>query len=76
MPTTVSRQELDELRDFINEHIERTGESVTSLAKRAGMTRRMVSELRSGSYPSNPGIDVLQRIGSVLGKRLIWVDAN
>lgn len=74
MPTTVSRQELDELRSLINEHIESTGESVTALAVRAGVARGVVSRLRSGNYPSSPSLEVIKLVGASLGKRISWVD--
>ena len=76
MPTTVSRQELDELRDLINEHIERTGESVTSLAKRAGITRPFMSQLRSGNYPFSPSFDNVKLAAEAIGKKIVWIDAE
>lgn len=74
MPTTVSRQELDELRALINEHLETTGESVTSIAKRAGVGRSVVSNLANGSYRSSPSLEVASMVASAIGKRISWVD--
>lgn len=74
MPTTVSRQELDELRDLINRHIEQSGESVTSIAKRAGVRRAFVSNIRNGNFETTFYLENVRLIGAAIGKRLKWVD--
>lgn len=75
MPTTVSRNELDELRELINAHIEETGESVTAMAERAGVKRWLLTNLRSGKYASSPTLENYQRVLKAIGKRTIIVDA-
>ncbi len=74
MPTIVSKSELDEIKGLINEHIERTGESVTGLAKRAGVRRQFLSQLRSGNFDSTPHFENLKLVLKALGKKFIVVD--
>ncbi len=74
MPTVVSKSELDELKELINQHIEDTGESVGDFAKRCGVNRNFISHLRTGSYTSSPQLENVGRILKALGKRIIIVD--
>lgn len=66
MPTTASQNVLDRLGDLIRQHKERTGETVTNIAKRANVKRGLISQLMSGNYPSSPTLDVLHRICDAL----------
>ncbi len=74
MPSIVSKSELDEIKDLINLHIERTGESVTGLAKRAGVRRQFLSQLRSGNFESTPHFENIGLVLKALGKKFIIVD--
>jgi transcriptional regulator with XRE-family HTH domain len=75
MSTIASREELDDLRELINEFIKTTGESVTSIAERAGVKRQFLSQLRSGSYESSPQLENVKRVAAAIGKKMIWIDA-
>lgn len=70
MPTTVSKVELEQFRKLLNEHFERTGESVTALAERTGVRRERLSLLRSGSRDHSPRFDVISRIARAIGRRI------
>ena len=70
MPTTVSRNELDQLGECIAIYRERTGATVTQIAKEANVKRGMVSQILAGTYPSSPSMDAVKRICSVIGARV------
>ena len=76
MTTTVSRHDLDEVRELLNAFIDRTGESVTSIALRAGVKRQFLSQIRSGSYASSPQFENVVKVCQAIGKRMIFVDAE
>jgi transcriptional regulator with XRE-family HTH domain len=75
MPTTDSRAELDDLREMLENHIDATGETVTAIAKRAGLRRQFVSEFRSGNFEYSPSIEYLKKLAASIGKKMIWIDA-
>lgn len=74
MPTTVSKAELDELRELIEDHIERTGVSVTQVSVETGIRREVISKIRSGKYPSSPTIEIYKKLLSFMGKKWVVVD--
>lgn len=73
MPSTVSQSDLDQLMVLVNEHREQTGESVTAIAARAGVTREQVSRLLSGSYPHGPQFEMVARIAKAVGLKIAFV---
>lgn len=70
MPTTVSKNELDELVELMREYRERTGDSVTAIANKAGLKREMVSRILSGNYASSPSFEVVAKICRVAGVQI------
>ena len=72
MPTTVASQtNLDIVRCLIEEHIERTGETVTAIADQAAVDRKLVSRIRAGNYPSSPSLDVVSRLAAAVGGEVL-----
>ncbi|WP_160149395.1 helix-turn-helix domain-containing protein [Roseiconus lacunae] len=74
VPTTVSKSQLDELRDIIIDHLEESGETVGDFAKRAGVHRNLVQLLKTGDYPSSPTLEKCIRLLEACGKTWIIVD--
>ena len=72
MPTKESKPLLVKLQQLIEDHIEETGESVSSLAKRCEVARTMMSQLRSGKYPYSPQIEIVERIAKACGRTLTF----
>jgi|GEM_PF-2234502 len=70
MPTTVSQDELQQLMGLVTDHLEQTGESVTSLAARAGVRRGQLSQLLSGNYPHAPQFEVVARVAHAINRRI------
>lgn len=76
MPTTVSQPELDQLVEMIRVHRESTGETVNSLAARAGMPPSILSRIIQGTYDSSPSLDRVAALCQAIGKRMTFVDAR
>lgn len=76
MPTTVSQEELDSLVAAIRSHRERTGETVNSLASRAGVPPSILSRIIQGTYESSPSLDRVAALCRAIGKRIAIIDAN
>lgn len=74
--TVVSKSELEELKGFLDAYIESTGESVTEIANRAGVNRRIMSEFRNGSTKGSPQLENYIRTLKAIGKKTIVVDDN
>jgi DNA-binding phage protein len=72
MPTVVSHAELEELMRLVAEYRERTGESVTAIAARAGVPREKVSRLLSGTYPHAPQFEMVSRIAKAVGYKIAF----
>ena len=72
MPTIVSSDELEQLVRLVADHRERTGESVTAIAARAGVPREKVSRLLSGTYPHAPQFEMIARIARAIGYRIAF----
>jgi len=76
MPTTVSHEELEQLVVLLREHRDSTGESVTSIAERAGVRRGQLSQLISGSYAHTPQFEVVCRIARAIGRKVSFPSAD
>jgi transcriptional regulator with XRE-family HTH domain len=76
MPTVVSHAELEELMRLVAEYRDRTGESVTAIADRAGVRRGQLSQLLSGNYPHAPHFEVVAKIANAIGRRVAFVPNN
>ena len=69
MPTAISQSTIDELRALIQDACER-GDNVSSIARRAGLRREMVSGLRNGTYTSSPSLEFVEQLCQAIGCRL------
>jgi DNA-binding phage protein len=72
MPTIVSTDELEALVRLVTDYRERTGESVTAIAARAGVPREKISRLLSGTYPHAPQFEMISRIAKAVGYRIAF----
>lgn len=68
--TTASQEIMEQLAALLNEHRESTGESVTSLAIRAGVDRGQLSRFMSGSYPHGPQFEFVARIANAINVKI------
>lgn len=70
MATDISHDELERLIGIVAEFRERTGESVTSIAARAGVRREHLSRMLSGEYPHGPQFEVVAKLAKAVGRRI------
>ncbi len=67
MPSTVAQNEVEDLIRFINAFRERTGASIAKIANESGVRREILHRIVSRSYGSTPGLDMVVKIGRVVG---------
>lgn len=72
MPTTVSKDELEQFVELVNSYRERTGVSISELARVSEVRRPMLSELLSGTYAHSPTFDIINKIAKACSIRIAF----
>tara|TARA_A100001391_G_C5067424_1_gene277499 strand:+ start:1987 stop:2232 length:246 start_codon:yes stop_codon:yes gene_type:complete len=76
--TKISKSDLAELAELVQEHLVSTGEPVGAFAERAGVNRRFVSQLNNAKDDhlpaSSPQLETVGLILKAIGKKIIFVD--
>lgn len=70
-PLTYAVDEVEQVRSLVNDYIERTGVTVTSIATDAQLPRAFLYRFLSGSYEHSPKYEDICRLLSAVGYRLV-----
>lgn len=68
--TIIDLSSLDQLRQLVRDHQEKSSETLTELAIRAGVSRTLVYRVVNGSYDSSPSYEFVCRLCSALGLKI------
>lgn len=73
MTPTVSQDDLHHLITLVDAYRERTGESISALALRAGVHRGQLNQLITGSYIHAPQFEFVSRLARAVGLQIQFV---
>ena len=65
---------MDQLSDLLNEYLEESEETVSSLARRCGLRREFINRLKTGTLRGSPTFDSVLVLLSSIEKKLVFVD--
>lgn len=68
--TTESQLAIDEIRDLVNDHLEKNEETIRDFADRSGVSADFLYRFLRNQYSSSPSFDCVCKLAAAIGRKI------